>query len=234
MIMRDSTRAGLIPLDTPVVAGYADGLWAWTAADWGLFPHAVKLSICAHPASAGDILDVEMGDAVPDDVPGWIDRFNRPGRRHPTIYCSRSAITAVRIAAGQRPFDWWAATLDGTTSVPGAVAVQYADLGGYDESVILDPTWVGVPVTPTAPEFPPPFGEVMVMSLDAARVVFWSLRLLLLGPSTLSESNAQAAVDAYASRVAAGENPEKVLSDFYADCQRDGRLLAPYRAAGGA
>jgi hypothetical protein len=144
--MRDSTRPGLIPPSTPVVAGYVDGSFAWTPADWDLFATAIRLGIATSPSSAADILDVESGDATPEDVPGWIDRFHRPGRRRPTVYCSRSAIAAVRAAAAGRAFDWWAATLDGTTSVPGAVAVQFADYGTYDESTILDPTWVGLGV----------------------------------------------------------------------------------------
>jgi hypothetical protein len=142
--MRDSTRAGLIPPSTPVVAGYADGLYAWSAADWALFPNAVKLSIAVHPEHAGDILDVERGDATPEDIPGWADRFSRPPRRAPTVYCSRSAWLECQKAAGLRRIDWWISTLDGTTSVVGAVAVQFADFGGFDESVILEPSWVGM------------------------------------------------------------------------------------------
>lgn len=144
MIMRDSTRAGLIPPGTPVVAGYGDGIYAWSAADWALFPRAVKLSIVVNAEHAGDILDVERYDATPEDIPGWCERFDRPGRRAPTIYCSRSAWLDCQRAAGVRRVDWWISTLDGTTSVAGAVAVQYADHGGwYDESTILDPTWLG-------------------------------------------------------------------------------------------
>lgn len=157
MLMRDSVNASLIPLDTPVVAGYGDGLYMWSSADWARFTNNIALSIVVFAGDSGDILDVENGDASPSDVPGWIDRFNRANRRRATIYCNRSTIDAVRAAAGNRAFDWWAATLDGTQSVPGAVAVQYTDTGAYDESVILDPRWVGanmnvtdrvVPATP--------------------------------------------------------------------------------------
>lgn len=145
LIMRDSISPQDIPADTPVVAGYGDGRWVWSSADWSRFS-GVKLSIVVFPQHSGDILDVELGDATPADVPGWLDRFQRMGRRRGTVYCSRDTIAAVRAAAGPRAFDWWAATLDGTQDVPGAVAVQYAGSAltgaAYDESVIVDPTWV--------------------------------------------------------------------------------------------
>lgn len=150
MILRDSTEPFDIPLDgLDAVAGYGDGPWAWSSAGWARFPPSVvPLSIVISPADAGDVLDVERFDASPADTPGWADRFNRPGRRRPTIYCNRAMIGAVRQAMGARPFDWWAATLDGTlTGTDGAVAVQWKGAaltgGHYDESVILDPSWVG-------------------------------------------------------------------------------------------
>lgn len=149
MILRDSIDPNHIPLNgLSAVAGYGDGLYQWSSSGWARFPSSiVPLSIVVNPANRGDILDVESYDATPADTPGWADRFHRPGRRAPTIYCNRSTIGAVRAAMGSRPFDWWAATLDGTQNVPGAVAVQYAGSSitgaNYDESVILDPTWIG-------------------------------------------------------------------------------------------
>lgn len=161
LILRDSIDATLIPPDTPVVAGYGDGayLWSpsWKAAGglpaganwWDLFPGAVQLVIVVNAAHSGDVLDVEKGDATPADVPGWCDRFDRPGRRAPSVYCNRDTWPLVRQAAGGRQVDYWIGTLDGTQDVAGAVAVQYVDTGAYDESVIHDPTWV-LPVRRTA------------------------------------------------------------------------------------
>lgn len=234
MIMRDSVTAAAIPVGTPVVAGYADGLYVWSSEDWNRHPDAVHLSIAVHPDHQGDVLDVERGDAVPEDVPGWIDRFNRPGRRAPTIYCDRSAIASVRALTGHRVWDWWAATLDGTIDVPGAVAVQYRDFGGYDESFILDPTWVGLGGTSASPALIVPAGRDEPMPLDTARMGIWVIRFMLFGPRALSEDNAQGAIDAYAGRMAAGENPEKVITDLVADAQRDGRLDPRYRLTPGA
>jgi hypothetical protein len=232
--MRDSVNGHLIPPGTPVVAGYADGIYVWSQDMWDAHPDAVHLSIAVSADHQADILDVERFDAVPADVPGWIDRFSRPGRRRPTVYCSRADIDAVRGAAAPRAFDWWAATLDGTTSVPGAVAVQFADYGGYDESVILDPTWVGANVAPAPAPHPPPTGGDELMTMDGARILVWMFRLQLFGPAALSEPNAQAAVDAFAARIAGGENAEAVLTALLEAAQIDGRLDARYRFAPGA
>ncbi len=154
MVLRDSTNPFDIPLDgLSAVAGYGDGGFAWSAAGWARFPASVvALSIVTSAASAGDILDVETGDATPANCPGWADRFRRPGRRLPSIYCNRATIGAVRQTMRSRPFDWWAATLDGqlhSSETAGAVAVQWkgeAQTGGhYDESLIQDPGWIGQP-----------------------------------------------------------------------------------------
>ncbi len=146
LLMRDSIDPTLIPLDDlAAVAGYADGLYQWNSAGWARFqPPIISLSIVINAANIGDILDVETGAASPADCPGWSDRFNRPGRRAPTFYVNRSNWSAVLAALNGRPADFWIATLDGTQSVPGAVAVQYRDFGGYDESVILDLSWLGL------------------------------------------------------------------------------------------
>jgi hypothetical protein len=152
VILRDSTNPYDIPLaGLDAVAGYADGRFAWSSAGWSRFPSGVvPLSIVVSATSMGDILDVEAFDATPADCPGWADRFARANRRRPTIYCNRAAIADVRAAMGSRPFDWWAATLDGqlhSDETSSAVAVQWKGAGqtgaNYDESVIQDPSWIG-------------------------------------------------------------------------------------------
>jgi hypothetical protein len=145
--MGDSIDPFAIPLDVDVVAGYGDGNWVWPPAGWARFRGKPQLSIVVNAGDQGDVLDVEKGDASPADLPGWCDRFQRPGRRAPTGYCNRDSWPACRAAVGARRVDWWISTLDGTQDVPGAVAVQYAGSamtgGHYDLSVILDPSWIG-------------------------------------------------------------------------------------------
>lgn len=210
IVMRDSTNGTTIPTDTPVVAGYIDGLYRWPQTWWDRFPNSVKLTIAVSASNQADILDVETGDAAPNDIPGWCDRFNRPNRRRPTVYCNRATWPAARAAVGNRSVDYWISTLDGTTFVPGAVAAQYNDFGGYDESFVSDPTWL--------------LGAINPMDLNTARAFIWLYRMMFFGPSSLSEPNAQAAIDSYASRMAKGENAEAVLTDMFNDAQKDGRL----------
>lgn len=189
LLMRDSVTAADIPLEgLAAVAGYADGLYAWSAVDWARFPASVaRLSIAVHPQDAGDVLDVETGDAVPSDVPGWCDRFNRPGRRAPTIYCNLGNWQAVRMAVGTRAVDYWIADYPGTTDpaaippMPGAVAQQFHDFGGYDESVIFDPTWLGA--------IPPVTGEEE-MTPQLAQLTVWEWYPAYLGRvGTMDEVN---------------------------------------------
>jgi hypothetical protein len=146
LLMRDSVTAPNIPLaGLAAVAGYKDGRYAWPPEWWARFANIPRLAIAVWPQDPGDILDVERGDATPADVPGWCDRNPRGlhgDRRAPTVYCNLSSWPACRQAAGARHVDWFISTLDGNTDVPGAVAVQYRDFGGYDESVILDPSWI--------------------------------------------------------------------------------------------
>ncbi len=207
MLMYDSVSASLIPTTAEVVAGYADGLYAWSAADWARFPNAVKLSIAVHPANQADVLDIENGDATPSDAPGWCDRFHRPGRRRPTLYCSRAAWPSVKYFVGARQVDYWISTLDGTQTVAGAVAVQYTDTGQYDLSNIQDPTWVEARMT---------------SDQDIARGLVYDLRAALLGDGPGSPNEA-AAIEAYVAGVVG--NVEGGLSALITDCQKDPRYI---------
>ena len=210
VVMRDSITAADIPTNTPVVAGYVDGNWEWTPTDWARFPNSVHIGIATRASSQADVLDVETGDATPADVPGWVARFHRPGRRRPTVYCNRSTWAAVKAALGTTEVDYWISTLDGTQTVAGAVAVQYTDTGSYDESLISDPTWVEV-----------------AMNQDIARGLVYDMRAALLGdgPGTPNEA---AAIEAYVASVVA--SVEAGLSALITDCQKDPRYL-PARVA---
>jgi hypothetical protein len=157
--MYDSTNPSAIPLDAPVVAGYADGRYQWSSADWARFPNAIHISIVCFPGSSGDILDIETGCAAPSDVSGWLDRYNRPVFKVPTLYVNRSNWNAVRGAVGNRQVDYWVATLDGTQVVTGAAAVQFCGAfgsgdpcqaaGDYDISLCQD-WWPRLPQPPVS------------------------------------------------------------------------------------
>jgi hypothetical protein len=136
------------------VAGYVNGTYAWSQAEWGLFPHAdhVAISVTAS-ANAGDVLDVETGDATPGQCAGWIAMRKAAGLFRPTVYCSRSVVPAIRAGTGSyvlgRDYDIWVAEYDGSPSPlvpPGTppasyAAKQYESTPGYDVSAVYDPGW---------------------------------------------------------------------------------------------
>jgi hypothetical protein len=168
--MRDSTTAADIPVKgTQLTAGYGNGIYKWSAADWARFPAVPHVTIDVNgsdPAGCG-VLDVETGDATPAQAPGWAKRRHQlhPGAYPPVIYCNRSTLTPVfnmMAAAGLhvvKDFRLWIATLDNTRTVPdmtGVTAVQYAGQaqtgGHYDESIVYDAAWhAAAPVPPPPP-----------------------------------------------------------------------------------
>jgi len=155
-----NTLAAGIAHDFPnaqMVAGYLTGQYAWTAAEWALFPRAAHVTIVTTAgANAGDVLDVEQGDASPDQAQAWIALRKRSGLYRPTIYCSLSVVPAVRQGTGPyilgKDYDLWVAKWDGTTTLPYplAVAKQEASDARKDTSVVYDDLWPhrSVPVPP--------------------------------------------------------------------------------------
>lgn len=152
-VMHDSITARNIPASAQMVAGYVDGAYVWSAADWGRFPNATKVRIAVFASTNdGHVLDVERGNATPEEAPGWVLRRRAAGV-DPSVYCSESAWPIVRaaFAAAHVPEPhWWIAAYPGigATVYPGAVAHQYADLGPYDLSVVAD-CWPGVDAATT-------------------------------------------------------------------------------------
>jgi hypothetical protein len=136
------------------VAGYVNGRYAWSQAEWALFPHAdhVTISVTAS-ANAGDVLDVEQGDATPDQARGWIAMRKAAGLYRPTVYCSLSVVPAVRAATGSyilgRDYDIWVAKYDRSPSEPPApglpparfAAKQYESDADWDISAVYDLEW---------------------------------------------------------------------------------------------
>src|SRR5215472_18251433 len=130
-IMYDSITPSAIPTTAALVAGYVDGAYAWSTADWARFPHSAKVRIAVFPSTNdGHVLDVEQGDATPAQAPGWV-RMRRAAGVDPTIYCNTNTWSAVIYAfhiADVSPPHYWIAHYDGTTTIPsGAVAKQFND-----------------------------------------------------------------------------------------------------------
>lgn len=148
----DSTTAADIPANAPMVAGYVDGIYRWSAADWARFPNAVKVRIAVNwTTNDGHVGDVEQGDMTPTTALSWV-RMRRRNGVDPTLYCTAgtmSAIAQVFDGAGEPEPHYWIATLDGSIFPIGGsvVACQYqgqAQTGAhYDRSLVAD-FWPGV------------------------------------------------------------------------------------------
>ena len=145
-IMYDSVtpRNILNHTTTPtMVAGYANGRYKWSDADWALFPNAVKVRIAvrAYELNA-HVLDCELGDATPAECPLWA-RERRARGGTPIIYCNRSTwpivITAFDNSRTERPL-FWIATGSGRAEYPsGTIGAQYLlDWQGVDVSAMAD------------------------------------------------------------------------------------------------
>jgi hypothetical protein len=165
-IMYDSTRAQRIKnnLNNPaMVAGYVDeySIPKWTAAEWNMFPNAVKVRI-AKKASTNDghVLDVEEGLATAAQAPVWTAMRRKAGLATPTIYVQKSRWQEVQNAfnAAKVPHPlYWIAHYNGVSELPTlngikAIAKQYlGDTNGMDYSFVAE-FWPGVDSAP--PTYP--------------------------------------------------------------------------------
>ena len=146
-----NTSAPIIARDFPdaqMIAGYLTGTYQWTVSDWGLFPHAQHVTIVTSAgANAGDVLDVETGDATPAQTQGWIAMRKAAGLYRPSIYCSLDTVPAVRVGTGSFrlgvDYDLWVARWDGNSSLPYPAAAAKQDMStpSYDVSVVFDDGW---------------------------------------------------------------------------------------------
>lgn len=158
--MYDGITPSRLPAGADLVAGYVDGNYANTTAMRARYPHATIVGIATRAATnAGVVLDVERGDATPDQVPGWLQRRRKAGV-DPTVYCNAATWPAVMSAcrhAGVTEPHYWIAAWNGSATIPaGAVAHQYANHPGYDVSAVA-PYWPGVDPKPAgAPPAPHP------------------------------------------------------------------------------
>jgi hypothetical protein len=160
--MGDAVNGYNLPSGLDLYAGYIDGEYA----DWTLiasrFGAGISLKITAIPGSQwaleADVCDCETGDYTPQQAAAWALARLR-GHNVARIYSSRSTWPQVVRFLGTLDTEvlWWAATLDGTTAVPGAAAVQFTNHGNlWDESVISDVRWwpAANPPAPAPPSQP--------------------------------------------------------------------------------
>jgi len=98
VVMFDSIDVSQIPRDAKAAAaGYTSGFWpTWEQIKAGPWPH--KLSIAVTASHDAECLDVEPGDATPDQAPGWVKRQRDRGIRKPVVYASLSNMSPVLAA----------------------------------------------------------------------------------------------------------------------------------------
>ncbi|HXA33029.1 MAG TPA: hypothetical protein VNV87_12275 [Acidimicrobiales bacterium] len=158
--MADSTELANLPPGFDLYAGYDDGAWPNAAAIAAQFPGKPVVRITVFPSdNEGDCLDVESGDAAPQDAPAWVQRRRAAGA-DPSVYCSEAIWQNVKDAftvANEPQPHYWIAGYPGSVGealYPGSVAHQWIDRGPYDESIVAD-YWPGIdppPVPPTEGE----------------------------------------------------------------------------------
>jgi hypothetical protein len=178
--------------DAEMVAGYINGDFEWSPRDWNLFPHAVHvtISITAN-ADAGDVLDVESGDATVEQAAGWITKRKASGYHQPTIYCNLSTLPAVREATGDLILgvDWacWVAdftnephqvTAPGTPKATCA-ATQFKSTDAFDVSSVFDDEWPRrtAPAKPNPPAKEPTKAPTEPTGIRVVSVTATSLKL---------------------------------------------------------
>lgn len=165
----DSDGAGL-PANPQAVAGYLDGgNYATLVAR---FPHAHHFGIATHPAVDGDCLDVESGDALPPDAPGWVERMIKAGRHRPCVYASvdnyMPAVVANLAHLKRSSYRLWVAHWGQPAQVPaGYDAIQFKSTPAYDESVCLADFFTGPP--PPKPKPNPTLTAAQKTALENVR-----------------------------------------------------------------
>lgn len=93
--MYDSVNVSQIPLTAAAVAGYVGGLYPTFSKLQAMFPKAHKLSIAINADEDAECLDIEQGDAVPDQAPLWVKRQQARGVKRPVLYTSLAQAAAL-------------------------------------------------------------------------------------------------------------------------------------------
>jgi hypothetical protein len=156
LIMYDSVNSSLIPADAVAVAGYVDGDFADYTALRSRFPQADVLSIAVFAEDNAECLDIETGDATPEEAAAWVTRQLSLGVSRPCLYADASemiqVISAMNAAGVPRSaLRLWSAHYTGQAHICGpsscralpesADGTQWTDNANgldLDESLLLD------------------------------------------------------------------------------------------------
>jgi hypothetical protein len=94
--MYDSTDVAHLPDGADAYAGYTSGLFpTWDALKARFTGKAHLVSIAIDATHHALCLDVENGDAIPSQVPAWVQAEHGRNVHRPIVYASASAIVEV-------------------------------------------------------------------------------------------------------------------------------------------
>lgn len=165
-IFLDGITPSAMPASFPGLAGvigYTDGNWPDYEALKARYPGLVHVSCTVTASVIGAvILDVEQGDATPQQAPNWAERSRAIGIT-PVVYCNYSTWPLVKeqftLQQVAQPL-YGIAEYDGVEEIPiGAIYKQFKNTAGYDVNLVAD-YWPGVdpePVPTPQEDFDMPF-----------------------------------------------------------------------------
>lgn len=143
--MYDAVTVTNIPAGAQAVAGYVNGRYQTVHELEARFPRAKLLTIAVTADADADCLDVENGDATPEQAPQWVHRQLARRVKRPCIYANRSTMPAVwaaltRVGIERDEVRLWVADWTGEPHIPAPYdACQWH--GGvdvaYDQSLTL-------------------------------------------------------------------------------------------------
>ena len=95
LLMYDSITIADMPGDADVYLGYVNGSWPTFGQLAAKFPGKRYLDLAVSADHDATGLDVEVGDATPEQVPGWVARQHARGVALPVVYAARDTMTQV-------------------------------------------------------------------------------------------------------------------------------------------
>lgn len=139
------------PAGADLYAGYVNGRYQSYKKLKAQYPNKVVVSIDVlnHPGVA-QVLDIEAGDATPNEAPAWFDASLKAGIHRPTLYFSSSYAGEIKSYMGNRKFDAWIAEYGpklhaSSDAQMNIVAWQKTDHGPNGENIdisdVFDDTW---------------------------------------------------------------------------------------------
>lgn len=94
-VMYDTVTLNTVPPNPQAVAGYTSGNWPTYIPLVKKYPRAKHLSIAVSASHDAECLDIENGDASPEQAPQWVRRQHARGVRRPVVYGSVSAMENI-------------------------------------------------------------------------------------------------------------------------------------------